>query len=170
MKPPSGVASMAAMHAPTFTIAPMDLVDQLSPRGFDCVCGNLRMAARAVSSVYDRHLADSGVQSSQMAVLWAVSNAQGMTVKELAARIAMHETTLIRNLRILEREGWVALAVGRDDRRRRIPSLTKAGRAVFGKALVGWKKAQAEVAALLEDKVPDANRKLVRLTRAIWNA
>ena len=37
---------------------------------------------------------------------------QGMTVKQLAARIAMHETTLIRNLRILEREGWVALEVG----------------------------------------------------------
>ena len=148
----------------------MDLVDRLSPRGFDCVCGNLRMAARAVSSVYDRHLAASGVQSSQMAVLWAVSNGQGQTVKELAARIAMHETTLIRNLRILEREGWVALEVGRDDRRQRIPSLTKAGRAVFGKALLGWKKAQAEVAALLDDDVPVTNRKLVRLTRAIWQA
>jgi DNA-binding MarR family transcriptional regulator len=147
----------------------MDLVDQLSSRGFDCVCGNLRMAARAVSSVYDRHLAAAGVQSSQMAVLWAVSNARGMTVKELAARIAMHETTLIRNLRVLEREGWVALEVGADDRRQRIPSLTRAGRAVFAKALLGWKKAQAEVARLLDDKVAETNRKLVRLTRAIWN-
>ena len=72
----------------------MDLVDQLSPRGFDCVCGNLRMAARAVSGVYDRHLAGAGVKASQMAVLWAVSDAQGMTVKALAERIAMHETTL----------------------------------------------------------------------------
>jgi DNA-binding MarR family transcriptional regulator len=160
----------APIHVPASILAPMDLVDQLSPRGFDCVCGNLRMAARAVSSVYDRHLAEAGVQSSQMAVLWAVSNAQGMTVKELAACIAMHETTLIRNLRILEREGWVALKVGIADRRRRIPSLTRAGRAVFGKALLGWKKAQAEIAGLLDDKVPETNRKLVRLSRAIWNA
>ena len=147
----------------------MDLVDKFSARGFDCVCGNLRMAARAVSSVYDRHLAASGVQSSQMAVLWAVSNAQGMTVKELAGCIAMHETTLIRNLRVLERQGWVALEPG-EDRRQRIASLTKAGRAVFGKALVGWKKAQAEVAAVLDDKVPETNRKLLRLTRAVWHA
>jgi len=147
----------------------MDLVDKLSPRGFDCVCGNLRMAARAVSSVYDRHLAASGVQASQMAVLWAVSNAQGMTVKELAARIAMHETTLIRNLRVLERQGWVALDVGAD-RRQRIPSLTKAGRSVFGKALVGWEKAQDEIAAALDEKVPETNRKLLRLTRAVWRS
>jgi DNA-binding MarR family transcriptional regulator len=147
----------------------MDLVDQLSRRGLDCVCGNLRMAARAVSSIYDRHLAAAGIQASQMAVLWAVSSADGITVKELAGRLAMHETTLIRTLRILEREGWVALEVG-NDRRQRIPSLTRSGRAVFGKALVGWKKAQAEVGRLLDDKVPDTNRKLVRLTRAAWRS
>jgi DNA-binding MarR family transcriptional regulator len=158
------------MDVPASILPAMNLVDQLSRRGFDCVCGNLRMAARAVSSVYDRHLAASGVQSSQMAVLWAVSNAQGMTVKELAARIAMHETTMIRNLRVLEREGWVVLEVGRDDRRRRIPSLTPAGRTVFARALRGWQKAQAEVALLLDDKVPETNRKLVRLARAAWKA
>jgi DNA-binding MarR family transcriptional regulator len=145
----------------------MNLVDQLSRRGLDCVCGNLRMAARAVTSVYDRHLAAAGVQASQMAVLWAVSSADGITVKEIAARLAMHETTLIRNLRILEREGWVALEIGAD-RRQRIPSLTPAGRAVFGKALRGWKKAQSEVAQLLDDEVTETNRKLVRLTRAAW--
>ena len=102
-----------------------------------------------------------------MAVLWAVSNAQGMTVKELAERIAMHETTLIRNLRILEREGWVSLAVG-SDRRQRIASLTRQGRAVFGKALLGWKKAQSEMAGVLDEKIPDTNRKLVRLARVVW--
>jgi DNA-binding MarR family transcriptional regulator len=160
----------APMLVPASILPAMDLVDQLSARGYDCVCGNLRMAARAVSSVYDRHLADAGVQSSQMAVLWAVSSADGITVKQLAGRMAMHETTLIRNLRILEREGWVALKVGADDRRQRIPSLTRSGRAVFGKALLGWKKAQAEIAVLLDDKVPETNRKLVRLSRAIWNA
>ena len=163
----SAAAAPAPMHVGASILAPMDLVDRLSPRGFDCVCGNLRMAARAVSSVYDRHLADSGIQASQLAVLWAVSNAQGMTVKELAARIAMHETTLIRNLRVLEREGWVALEVG-SDRRQRIASLTRAGRTVFGKALLGWKEAQAEIAGLLEEKVGETNRKLVHLTRAVW--
>lgn len=147
----------------------MDLVDQFSQRGLECVCGNLRMAARAVSSVYDRHLAPAGIQASQMAVLWAVSSADGVTVKELAKRLAMHETTLIRTLRILEREGHVALAVG-EDRRQRIPRLTRSGRAVFAKALVGWKQAQSEVAGLLDEQLADTNRKLVRLARAAWRS
>jgi DNA-binding MarR family transcriptional regulator len=148
-------------------LPPMDLVDQLSRRGLECVCGNLRMAARAVSSVYDRHLAAAGIQASQMAVLWAVASADGITVKEIAARLAMHETTLIRTLRILEREGWVALEVGAD-RRQRIASLTRSGRAVFGKALRSWKKAQSEVADLLDERIPETNRRLVRLARAAW--
>ena len=118
----------------------MDLVDELAPRGFDCVCGNIRMAARAVTSVYDRHLHDAGVSASQMAVLWAVAYACGLSVKDLANRIAMDETTLIRNLRGLEKQGWVSLAVG-TDRRRRLPALTESGRKVFGAALPLWQKA-----------------------------
>jgi len=160
-------ARSSRMAAPI--LPAMDVVDQLSRRGLECLCGNLRMAARAVSSVYDRHLAAAGIQASQMAVLWAVSSADGVTVKELAARLAMHETTLIRTLRILEREGLVALDVG-DDRRQRIPRLTKSGRTVFGKALVGWKKAQSEVADLLDDGLADTNKKLVRLARAAWRS
>ena len=144
----------------------MDIVDQLAPRGFDCVCGNLRMAARAVTSIYDRHLREAGVQASQMAVLWAVANARGLSVKELAGRIAMDETTMIRNLRGLERQGWVVLAVG-GDRRRRLPALSEEGRAVFARALPCWKNAQQEVSGLLDEKLVDTNRKLVRLARAV---
>jgi DNA-binding MarR family transcriptional regulator len=144
----------------------MDIVDQLAPRGFDCVCGNLRMAARAVTGVYDRHLQGAGVSASQMAVLWAVANARGLGVKDLAERISMDETTMIRNLRGLERLGWVVLTVG-GDRRRRLPSLSEEGRAVFARALPLWKLAQQEVTALLEEKLSDTNRKLVGLARAI---
>jgi len=143
----------------------MDLVDRLAPRGYECVCGNLRMAARAVTTVYDRHLRDAGVRASQMAVLWAVASARGHPVKELAARLAMDETTLIRNLRGLERNGWVALVAG-SDRRQRLASLTEEGRAVFGRALPQWKKAQKEVTGLLHEKPADANRRLLRLARA----
>jgi DNA-binding MarR family transcriptional regulator len=144
----------------------MDIVDQLAPRGFDCVCGNLRMAARAVTAVYDRHLREVGVQASQMAVLWAVAGGPGMSVKELAGRVAMDETTMIRNLRGLERQGWVKLSVG-VDRRQRLPSLTTKGRDVFARALAPWKEAQKEVGALLEEKLSDTNRRLVRLARSV---
>lgn len=144
----------------------MDIVDQLAPRGFDCVCGNLRMAARAVTAVYDRHLRDAGVQASQMAVLWAVAGGPGMSVKELAGHVTMDETTMIRNLRGLEKQGWVKLSVG-TDRRQRLPRLTAKGREVFAQALPRWKEAQKEVSTLLEEKLSETNRRLVRLARSV---
>lgn len=48
-----------------------------------------------------------------------------------------------------------------------MPVFTEKGRAVFAEALPLWKNAQQEVAALLDDKLGETNRKLVRLTRAI---
>lgn len=131
------------------------------------MCGNLRMAARAVSSIYDRHLRSAGLQSSQMAVLWAVAGRKRSPVNEVAKVIAMDETTLLRNLRVLERRGLVSLQVG-DDRRQRIVELTAQGRATFGAALPGWKRAQKEVARVLEGgDVSEMNTRLVRLTRAL---
>lgn len=143
----------------------MDIVDRYSLRGFDCLCGNLRMAARAVTSVYDEHLQPAGVQASQMAVLWAVSAMSGATIKEIARQIAMDETTLLRNLRVLERRGWIALDVG-EDRRQRLVSLTAEGREVFARALPLWERAQKKVARVIAGGgVRDVNAQLLRLSR-----
>src|SRR5512143_246008 len=98
-------------------------VDRYSVRGLDCVCGNLRMASRAVTSVYDSHLRAAGLQASQLAVLWAVAGLRNAPMKDIAQTIAMDETALLRNLRILEGRGWVAIDVG-EDRRQRLVSLT----------------------------------------------
>ncbi len=143
----------------------MDIVDKLGPRGFDCVCGNLRMAARAVSSVYDRHLQPAGVRASQMAVLWAVAAMRRTSIKDIAGRISMDETTLVRNLRVLERQGWVSIEVG-DDRRQRMVALTEEGRRVFATALPLWKQAQKELGRALKLEVDDVNNTLLHLVRA----
>lgn len=144
----------------------MDMVDKYQRRGFDCVCGNLRMAARAVTAVYDRHLRSAGLQASQLAVLWAVAGMPGASAKDIAAGIAMHDTALVRNLRVLEGRGWVSVEVGAD-RRQRLFSLTAEGRRVFAAALPLWNEAQREVAAALDDGVERMNAKLLRLVRKV---
>lgn len=143
----------------------MNLVDQLSGKGFDCLCGNLRMAARAVTALYDRELRPLGLQASQLAVLWAIAGLPERTVKQVARHIAMDETTLLRNLRVLERAGWVAIEVGASDRRQRIVRLTDEGRALFARALPVWQKAQARVQKLIAGELGEMNRQLVRLSR-----
>jgi len=141
-------------------------IDYYSPRGLNCLCGNLRMAARAVTRVYDEHLRPSGMQASQLAVLWAVAGMPQATVKDIAAQIAMDETALLRNLRVLEGREWVSLEVG-DDRRQRLVHLTAAGQRAFAKALPLWKTAQDAVDEVLEGSIKEMNRKLLQLTRAV---
>ena len=141
-------------------------IDRYSSRGLECICGNLRMASRAVTSVYDSHLREAGLQASQMAVLWAVAGMPGAGIKDIAKRIAMDETALLRNLRVLEGRGWIAIDVG-TDRRQRLPALTAAGREVFGRALPLWKLAQDQVAAVIEGNVKQINSQLLKLTRAV---
>jgi DNA-binding MarR family transcriptional regulator len=145
----------------------VDLVDRYAASGFECVCGNMRMAARAVTSIYNRHLRRAGVQATQMAVLWAVVALRSATVKEVADRIVMDQTTLLRNLRILARRGLVSMTVG-EDRRQRIVEVTPAGRELFAVALPHWQKAQQEVQQSLGRGGLEAmNRTLLKLVSAI---
>lgn len=145
-------------------MAAASLAQHYAPLGFDCVCGNLRMASRTVSSVYDRHLRGASLRASQLAVLWAVVALAPAPVKSIARRIAMDETTLLRNLAVLQRRGLVAIDVG-DDRRQRLVTPTAAGREAFAQALPLWEKAQAEVGEALKASVETLNRQLLRLAK-----
>ncbi len=135
------------------------------PRGFECLCGNVRMAARAVTSVYDEHLRPSGLRASQLAVLWAVIALPGSTVNALAHAIAMDATTLTRNLRILERDALVTMFAGSDRREREIHASAK-GRRAFAKAMPLWEAAQADVSRMAGREVKELNRVLLSMSRA----
>lgn len=63
----------------------------------------------------------------------------------------MDRTTLTRNLKPLEREGWLQIKIGRDQRTR-IVSLTTQGEAALERALPLWQKAQEEVVEVLGDQ------------------
>ena len=145
----------------------MDVVDRFALRGLECVCGNMRMAARAVTSIYNRHLREAGLQASQMTVLWAVVAKRSASIKDIAATIVMDETTLLRNLRVLQRRGLVSMTVG-EDRRHRYIAATPQGLTAFAEALPHWQAAQKEIAGALDDEGLDGmNKKLLKLVRAI---
>jgi DNA-binding MarR family transcriptional regulator len=141
----------------------MDALKSFGPRGFDCLCGNARMAARALTAVYDEKLRPSGLRASQLAVLWAVVALPGSTVNSLAKTIAMDSTTLTRNLKILERDGQVTIGVGSDRRERQVNSTAK-GKRAFAKAMPLWQAAQSSVVRKMDRKLNEINSVLLRLS------
>lgn len=109
-----------------------------------CTCFNTRKAARSVTDFYDRALAPSGVTAPQFTVLGAITMLGPGPIMRLAENLALDRTTLTRNLKILQKQGWVALTPG-EDRRERVVSLTEAGEAAFERTLPYWHRAQEKV-------------------------
>ncbi len=114
----------------------------------DCACFNLRRASRLVAQVYDRYLLPSGLTNTQFALLSATANREPLSITELAAHLGMDRTTLTRNLRLVERLGFVEVCAGKDARSRDV-RITAQGTAVLDEALPLWKRAQARVVKTL---------------------
>jgi DNA-binding MarR family transcriptional regulator len=110
-------------------------------RGMECLCGNVRMAARALTTVYDEFLAPSGLTANQLAVLWCVVAREPVPMREVAQVLVMDKTTVSRNLAGLLDLGLVVCRAG-PDARVKLVSCTAKGRKAFASALPRWKKAQ----------------------------
>jgi DNA-binding MarR family transcriptional regulator len=116
-----------------------------------CLCFKARKATRALTRFYHRHLAGTGLEPTQFNLLVGVRLCEPVPLVQLAERLGLERTTFTRNLRVLQREGLVEAEKGAD-RRRRMISLTAAGRQTLAGALPRWKEAQAAVISVLGEK------------------
>lgn len=116
--------------------------------GKNCVCFNLRRAARQVTQRFDRNLRQSGLKANQFSILMASYDQDGIRLTRMAKILGMERTTLTRNLALLERLGLVSIEPG-DDRRERNIRITEKGAGLLEKALPMWQQAQREIIELI---------------------
>ena len=107
-----------------------------------CSCIALRQAARRITQFYDQHLAPSGLRVTQFSILVTLHDLGPRSISELAAEMGLDRTTLGRNIRPLERDGLVAIAVDPRDRRGRALALTDEGKARLRQGAKLWRTAQ----------------------------
>jgi len=121
----------------------------------------VRQASRRVSRLYDEALRPVGVQVSQLTVLVATAmfGEAGVKIGVMADALGMERTTLTRNLRPLEKEGWIRVARDPADARARIVLLTRAGERTIEKAFPLWEQSQKRLRALLGKGQADELRK-----------
>jgi DNA-binding MarR family transcriptional regulator len=105
------------------------------------VCGKARQAARVLTHLYDSRLRGVGIEVPQFGLLMTLQKRGPCSQVALGRRFALDKTTVSRNLRLLERNGWIAFSET-DDRREHQVTLTPAGRRLVGSAKPEWKKAQ----------------------------
>ena len=114
----------------------------------NCMCFNLRKAARAITQTYDAALAPSGLKATQFTVLQVAAQAGGAPMGRLAHQLGMDRTTLTRNLRPLEHKGLIVVESG-TDRRERTVHVTDEGQTALESSLPKWEQAQSRLYSAL---------------------
>lgn len=101
----------------------------------------VRRAARHLTRDYDRIMKPTGLKLTQYSVLANLIRAGGLSITDLADRLAMDRTTLTRNLRPLEKAGWIVVRPG-SDRRSRAVDISDLGRSTYDRAQPLWQQAE----------------------------
>ena len=121
---------------------------------FVCACATARHVARTLTQLYDAALKDAGLEAPQFALLMALEQIGPCNQSALGERFGLDKTTVSRNLKWLERQRWVRVAMGKNRREREL-TLTREGRKRLAAAHPKWRRAQA----LLRSEMSEADWK-----------
>ena len=117
-----------------------------------CVNFNLRKAVRAVSQHYDKILVPVKLRCTQFTILTILSKTDALTITGLADFLVMDRTTLTRNLKPLEKEGYLTILPGIVDKRSRRVALTNEGKEAQKSAIPYWQQAQKEMVSFIGEE------------------
>jgi DNA-binding MarR family transcriptional regulator len=126
--------------------------------------GNLRRASRVTALYFDQAFSAAGLRATQYSVLVNVALTENVTIGGLGQILRMDQTTVTRNLKLLERAGYIAIQRENGDARRKFVSLTDLGARKMEEALPLWETVQKNIE---EELGEEKFEKLISLLREI---
>lgn len=119
-----------------------------------CHCMNLRRAANKATTVYDTYLKPSGLSISQFSLLSHIKQLSPVSVSNLAKTMGLDRTTLVRNLKQLEKSEYIH-DVSKGGRERQL-QLTETGTHIYNKAFENWQEAQTYFKQIINEDQMEA--------------
>lgn len=120
----------------------------------ECLCALARRSARSLTEIYDRAIASSGLKVTQFSLLRAIERLDDPNLTDLASATGLDRSTLGRNLRLLEKAGYVDLLQGEDERSR-IARLSSSGKNALAIAKPLWVQTQNRVSEALPQNIKE---------------
>src|SRR3954470_22069477 len=117
----------------------------------NCVCFNLRRVTRMITQFYDAEMRRHGIRPTQGSILASLQAKDSWNMAELSDWLRMDRTTLVRNLRPLQRDGLVQISGGGRGNRVEL-AITAKGRKQIEKLAPAWKTAQSAMVKTLGEK------------------
>ena len=118
-----------------------------------CAALHSRLAARRITQFLDREMVSCSLSTAQLGLMAQIAAAADDTLGALAQRTGLDQSTLSRNLRGLEADGLVEIAIVASDLRRRMVWLTETGARRLEAAIPVWRAAHAKLAKSLSVKL-----------------
>ena len=119
---------------------------------YPCMCAVIRKTGRLLTKKYDQYLKPSGLKITQFSMLANIARNPGITVSKLAELLVMDQSTVTRNLRVLEKTGYIHLEADTVDHRIKRIQITDFGMSRMDEARPYWEKAQLEIERIMGRK------------------
>ena len=132
---------------------------------YPCFCALLRKAGRVVTRGYDGCLKPCGLKVTQLSMLAKIAKNPDITGSELAQSLRMDQTTVSRNLRVLEKSGYIHLEGETTDHRVKKIQIADLGVSKMNEAVPLWERAQLDMERVLGDSAGAMVEILRKLTR-----
>lgn len=127
-----------------------------------CLMMRSRLVSRVITGIYDEELRLFGIKASQLNLLVAVAQGGPIRRSDLGKLLRLDSSTLTRNLRVMETNGWIEeVSLGADGRGLPV-CITAQGEALVMKAAPAWRSAQRRASHLLGG---DGKATLMNLSR-----
>lgn len=142
---------------------PRRLVADAREAVHSCAGINIRLAERRITRFLEARMQATGLSIAQFGLMAHIAAAGDDTISALAERVGLDPSTLSRNLRGLERDGLVEIAMVEKDLRRRAVWLTEAGARRLEAALPVWRRVHESLSEIID---PRAVRKIAAAAAA----
>jgi DNA-binding MarR family transcriptional regulator len=117
----------------------------------NCVCFNLCWVTRVVTQFFDAEMRRHGIRPTQGTILQALNAKGNWSMADLSNWLGMDRTTLVRNLRPLQRDGLVETVGGGRGSRVEL-SISAKGREKIMKSMPAWRSAQSAAVKTLGEQ------------------
>ena len=115
---------------------------------------------RRFQKAYDEH----GISGQQFSLMVTISLHPEPSVMRLAKVRRLDQTTITRNIQVMNELGLVSTEPSKEDRRVRVIQLTKEGRRTLNAALTSWREVLRE---FVEQVGPERTEQLLTLSREV---
>lgn len=131
-----------------------------------CLCARTRLAARQLTRLYEAALRPVGLTPAQFELMAEIKAHPLRSQADLAEALALDQTTLSRNLKLLVTRGLLTRGVASTNRRQCTYAPTSAGSDLLQTALPLWQSAQKTMQQALGEDWPTTHDVLARLNQA----